>query len=565
MLAEARLQKLHEFVNEFTKEELVWINGYLSGLLHNGHGRKQSNNEPAKTVKKITIAYGTETGNARKLGISFAAAAKNKGLTAKLVALDQYRLTDLPKEEYFFTIISTHGEGEAPAAAQKFYQFIHSENLALNNLKYAVLGLGDSSYPLFCKTSEDVDKQLYKLGARRLMDLEKCDVDYESAANAWFEKTMNSLPIQATPVEAPLISAAAKTNARKTYEGKINTHINLNDRASSKETYHIEITTDEQPAYEPGDSAGIFPCNKNELVNTLVKLGNIDGNKEITVGKFTGTIVELLTKKLTVCYLLRTTVQKYASIAGVVIPDTRMDLLDLLRIYPLNTTEQFEEVIKILNPVSPRLYTIASSPAAHSKEVHLTVAKNQFLVNEEQRQGVCSEFLGDLKEGTDLSFYIHKNRSFKLPAAHKDIIMIGPGTGIAPFRSFVSERDSTGATGRNWLFFGDRNFTSDFLYQTEWQQYSATGVLSKINLAWSRDQEEKYYIQQELKKEAAELFQWIENGAFLYLCGSKDPMAVDVEQAIIEIISEQKSISAEQATDYLKQLSEEGRYQKDVY
>lgn len=565
MLAEGRLKKLHEFVNDFTKEELVWINGYLSGLLQNGHDKKQNNNEALTAVKKITIAYGTETGNAKKLGNSFAAAAKKKGIAAKLTALDQYRLADLTKEEYLFVIVSTHGDGEPPAAAEKFYHYIHSEKLILKDLNYGVLALGDTSYPLFCKTGEDVDTRLQLLGANRVIDLQKCDVDFEVPAGEWFEKVFTVLsnvvqPNQLTPNAIP-----KKPTGKKTYEGKITTHINLNDRHSSKKTFHIEIATEEQPGYEPGDSAGIFPHNKKDLVYSLIETTGVNGNKEITTGKLTGTIVELLTKKLNVCYLLRTTVQKYAVIAGVSIPDTRMDLMDLLRIYPLNTTEQFEEVIKILNPISPRLYTIASSPAAHNNEVHLIVAKNEFIVTDEQRFGVCSEYLGDLKEGTNVSFYIHKNRSFKLPAPDKDIIMIGPGTGIAPFRSFVSERDSTGATGKNWLFFGDRNFTSDFLYQTEWQQYCATGVLTKINLAWSRDQKEKYYIQQELKKEATELFQWIENGASIYLCGSKDPMAIDVEQAIIEIISEQKNIPPELATNYLKQLMEEGRYEKDVY
>jgi sulfite reductase (NADPH) flavoprotein alpha-component len=566
MLAEGRLQKLHEFVSTFSKEELVWINGYLSGLLQNKHGATQStDNNAATTVKKITILYGTETGNAKKLGNNFAATAKKKGIAAKLLALDQYRLSDLAKEDYFFVIVSTHGEGEPPAAAEKFYQYIHSEKIILNNLKYGVLALGDTSYPLFCKTGEDIDAQLHLLGGKRIVDLQKCDVDFETPSTEWFEKIFTVLSNSSHQNTKTPVVLAKKPTVKKTYEGKIITHINLNDRNSSKETFHIEIATDEQPEYEPGDSAGIFPHNKKEVVDKLIELTGVDGNKKLSTAKLTGTIRELLAKKLNLCYLLRTTVQKYAAIASADIPDTRMDLLDLIRIYPLKTSEQFEEVVKILNPISPRLYTIASSPAAHSNEVHLTVAKNQFTVNGEQRFGVCSEYLGDLEEGTHLSFYIHKNRSFKLPAPDKDIVMIGPGTGIAPFRSFVAERDLTGATGRNWLFYGDRNFTSDFLYQTEWQQYAATGVLTKINLAWSRDGKEKNYVQHELKKEAQELIKWIDSGAFIYLCGSKEPMAVEVEKSIIDIISGQKNISVNEAQKFLSQLSEEGRYEKDVY
>lgn len=566
MLAEGRLQKLHEFVSTFSKEELVWINGYLSGLLQNKHGAIQNTeNNATTTVKKITILYGTETGNSKKLGNNFAAAAKKRGIAAKLMGMDQYRLTDLVKEEYLFVIVSTHGEGEPPAAAEKFYQYIHSEKIVLKDLKYGVLALGDTSYPLFCKTGEDVDARLQLLGAKRTIDLQKCDVDYEVSATEWFEKVFAVLSNSYQPNIAAPATIVKKSTGKKTYEGKISTHINLNDHNSSKETFHIEIVTEEQPEYEPGDSAGIFPHNKKEVVDKLIELTGINGNKEIATGKQTGMVRELLTKKLNLCYLLRATVQKYAAIAGADIPDTRMDLLDLIRIYPLKTTEQFEEVIKILNPISPRLYTIASSPTAHSNEVHLTVAKNQFTVNGEQRFGVCSEYLGDLEEDTHLSFYIHKNRSFKLPAADKDIIMIGPGTGIAPFRSFVAERDISGATGRNWLFYGDRNFTSDFLYQTEWQQYAATGMLTKINLAWSRDGKEKPYVQHELKKEAVDFMLWIDKGASVYLCGSKEPMSIDVEKAIIDIISEQKNISVDEAQQFLKQLGDEGRYEKDVY
>jgi sulfite reductase (NADPH) flavoprotein alpha-component len=566
MLGEPRLKQLHEFVNTFSKEELVWINGYLTGLLQNGHATKKDlPNAQQVAVKKITIVYGTETGNAKKLGTNFAAAAKKKGIIAKLSALEQYRLPDLLKEEYFFIIVSTHGEGEPPAAAKKFYDYIHTEKLALPHIKYGVLALGDSSYPLFCKTGEDINNQLEALGASKVIELQKCDVDYEQAAQAWFDKLFTQLsnfPVSATAVTMP---PAKKTEGKKIYEGIVQTNINLNDRGSSKETYHIEIATQEPPVYEPGDSAGIYPHNKKEVVDKLLALTGIDPLLELTAGKNTGTVQELLTKKLNLCYLLRTTVQKYATIAGVSIPDTRMDLLDLLRIYPLKTVAQFEEVIKMLSPISPRLYTIASAPAAHGNELHLTVAKNEFTVNGEQRLGVCSEFLGDLAEGTSLHFYIHKNRSFKLPAPDKDIIMIGPGTGIAPFRSFVAERDSTGATGKNWLFFGDRSFTTDFLYQTEWQQYAASGVLTKINLAWSRDQKEKYYIQAELKKEAGELMEWMDRGAAVYLCGSKEPMAIEVEKTLIDIIRTQKNISAEEANGYLNRMNEDDRYEKDVY
>ncbi len=565
MLAEARLQQLHAFVSTFSKEELVWVNGYLSGLLQNDHIRKPHLlNQNEIPVKKITILYGTETGNAKKLGNSFAASAKKKGINVKLAGLDQYRLSDLEKEDHLFVVISTQGEGEPPLAAKKFYDFIHQENISLRQLKYAVLGLGDTSYPLFCKAAEDVDERLNKLGAQQLLSLQKCDVDYEAEAAAWLEEIYSILSSRS---HTELIKSVApeRKKSTHTYEGKIVTHINLNDNRSSKETYHIEITTEDQTDYQPGDAIGVYPQNKSDLVDKLISFTGIDSSKIISTAKVTDTVQTLLKKHLSICYLSGSVVQKYAGIVGTQIPDTRMDLLDLLRIYPVKNTEQFEEVIKILNPHTPRLYSIASSPAAHDSEIHLTVAKNVFEVNGEKRTGICSDYLYEMQVGDSLNFYVHKNRNFKLPAADKDIIMIGPGTGIAPFRSFVAERDATGATGKNWLFFGDRNFTSDFLYQTEWQQYAATGVLTKINLAWSRDTRNKHYVQHELKREASELVQWIDHGAYIYVCGNKDPMSIDVESALIEIISDQKKIAREEAIELLDNLNNLGRYVKDVY
>jgi sulfite reductase (NADPH) flavoprotein alpha-component len=565
MLAEARLQQLHAFVSTFSKEELVWVNGYLSGLLQNGHSLlKQPSNHADIAVKKMTILYGTETGNAKKLGNSFAALAKKKGISVKLTGLDQYRLTDLSKEEYLFVVISTQGEGEPPVAAKKFYDHIHQDNISLSNLKYAVLGLGDTSYPLFCKAAEDVDVRLTKLGAQPILALQKCDVDYEAEAAAWLEEIFTELSKSSTTSTKSAI-AERKISTKTYYEGKITSHINLNDNQSSKETYHIEISTDDQPTYQPGDAIGIYPYNKIEVVNKIIALSGVDPSRKVSTTKFTDSVQTLLTKHLSISYLSDTVVQKYARIIGAQIPATRIDLVDLLRIYPVKNADQFEEVIKILNPHSPRLYSVASSPIAHANEVHLTVAKNTFEVNGEKRIGLCSELLCELKEGDSLNFYIHKNHNFKLPSGDKDIIMIGPGTGVAPFRSFVAERDATGATGRNWLFFGDRNFTTDFLYQTEWQQYKATGVLTKINLAWSRDTARKNYVQHELKKEASELMQWIDRGAYVYICGNKDPMSIDVETAIICILSEKKNISQEEAIQFLENLSEQGRYVKDVY
>ena len=573
MLAEERFKQLKDLLGGSTREELIWINGYLSGLVSNGHSNGNSqalsaNGQATLTsTKKITLAYGTETGNSKRLATQLAAVARKHSLLPKLVGLDQYRFTDLEKEEYFFIVISTQGEGEPPITAKRFYDHIHQNKLTLPNLKYSVLALGDSSYPLFCKTGEDVDSKLHEFGAKRLVPVQKCDVDYEEDASKWFDDIVQKLNEQVekhTPasVEVP----EKKTSSKKHYNGTIITNINLNDRGSNKQTFHIELGTEEPVQYEAGDALAIIPVNKKIIVDHIFLMTGADKSTYIETAKSKGSAEELLTSHLNICYLLGSVIRKYATLTGQEIPDVRMDLIDLLRIYPLKNKEQFPDLIKLLTPIAPRLYSISSSPSAHGlQEIHLTVSRHSFRVKEEQRFGLCSDFLGELPVGTQVNFYIHKNRSFRLPAADKDIIMIGPGTGIAPFRSFLSERNATGANGKNWFFFGEQHFVTDFLYQSEMQDFFSTGLLSRISLAFSRDQEQKIYVQHRMLEQAAEFYRWIEKGAYLYVSGTKDPMSRDVEQTLIKILGEQGNKTPEEAKKYLHQLKEAGRYEKDVY
>ncbi len=571
MLGEVKLKQLHELIDGYTKEELIWINGYLSGIVANGktNGVAHTNGQEVKTVstKKISLAFGTETGNAKRLATQLAAVAKKKGVNAKLIGLDQYRFTDLPKEEYFFVVISTQGEGEPPIPAKKFYDHIHEASLDLSKLKYSVLALGDTSYPMFCKTGEDVDAQFSKFGAKQVVPLQKCDVDYEEDAQQWFEKVINVLEEQ-PPSVAPVttVTQPAAKKGKKYYNGAILTNINLNDRGSNKKTYHIEIGTDEVIEYEPGDTIGIVPRNREDVVSKIISLTGVDGSVVVETTKVTASVSELLSQHVNICYLLTSTIKKYAAIIQQEIPDTRMDLVDLLRIYPVKDAAQFVEVVKILMPIAPRLYSVASSPNGHgSNEVHITVARDRFLALDEQRYGLCSEFLGDQPVNSNITFYVHKDKNFKLPAADKDVIMIGPGTGVAPFRSFLAERDATGATGRNWFFFGEQHFITDFLYQTEMQNYVQTGVLNKLDLAFSRDQDQKIYVQHRMLEKANELYQWIDGGASVFISGTKDPMSKDVENTLLQIIEEQGKKPKEDAKKYLEQLKKEGRFEKDVY
>jgi sulfite reductase (NADPH) flavoprotein alpha-component len=563
MLAESKLKHLIELTQTFTKEEIIWANGYLSGLVSHNPVTASNTTEKATAVKKISLVFGTETGNSKKLATDLAVAAKKKGIIVNLTSLDQYRLSNLEREEYFFVIVSTHGEGEPPASAQKFFDHIHQGNIALPKLKYSVLALGDTTYPLFCKTGEDIDSRLNVLGAQRIVALQKCDLDFDADAAQWFEKVINAVQAQGNAL--PAVTAAPITKqGKKYYPGKIITSINLNDHGSDKQTFHLEIAVDEKVIYEPGDSLAITPVNKKIIVEKIISITGIDRQMEIATAKVKASVNELLARHLNICYLLSSTIKKYAAITGHDIPAVRMDLIDLLHIYPVKDAAQFAEVIGILTSIAPRLYSISSSPLVHD-DIHLTISKTAFMVEDEQRYGLCSDFIGDQPEGSSISFYIHPNRAFKLPSVEKDIIMIGPGTGIAPFRSFIAERDAISATGKNWLFFGEQNFTTDFLYQSEVQQYYQTNALHKISLAFEKEQQQESYVQHRIIEQGKEFFEWLESGAYLYISGHKTPMSVEVEKACLLVIEEFGKKTSGEATQYLETLKKEGRYQKDVY
>jgi len=572
MLSEFKMKIIHDLIANATREELIWINGYLSGLLNQQGVADQpaaaGSQVPAKAnVGKVTIVYGTETGNSKKVATDFAAKAKKNAINAKVVSLDQYRLTDLPKEEYLLAVISTQGEGEPPAAAKKFYDHIHQNGFKLEKLKYSVLALGDTSYPLFCKAGEDVDAQLEKLGGQRFVPIQKCDVDFESDAEGWFSQVLQKLSSNGSSVSIPQPSVAVvqkKPGGKKIYYGTVLTNICLNDRGSKKETHHIEIAADDVE-YLPGDSLGVIPENSASVVDPIIELLGVDAGKKMIFKQQEVTAYDLLKKKLNVFYLPERVVSKYAKLVSQDIPSTKISLLDLLRIYPLASKEQFEDLVNILEPIVPRLYSISSSPEAHSGEVHITVARDKFSVNEELKCGLCSDFLSKLQPESNLEFYIHKNNQFRLPADDRDVIMIGPGTGVAPFRAFLAHRDAAGAGGRNWLFFGDQHFVTDFLYQTELQNWVETGVLTRLNVAFSRDQKEKVYVQHKMLKHGKDIYDWLQNGASLYVCGAKEPMSVDVEDTLFQIVQKHGEKTIEQAVQFVEQLKDESRYLKDVY
>lgn len=476
MLETNKKNALDQLIASFSNEELLWTSGYLVGLQTD----ITKNALPNSQVKDLTVLYISETGNSKFLALEITKKLKSQGANVKLKSIDQYRLNDFAKEKNLVIIASTHGEGEIPDAGKKFYEHISQNALDLSKLNYAVIGLGDSNYPLFCQSGKDIDARLEALKAKRISARIDLDLDFEDSIETIFSQLTAAFSGTDTP------KTIAIKSAKKDFEGEIISNINLNDIGSSKETRHLEIAVDDENLdYKPGDSVGILLEN---------------------------------------------------------------------------------DTLKVEGKITPRLYSIASSLNEHGNEVHLSISVLRYLDQDGKTvEGLFSGHLARLEVGAKIKFYISRNRQFTLPADDKDIILIGPGTGVAPFRSFIAERNYRLASGKNWLFFGDRNAQSDFLYQSEWQDHLASGVLTQMDVAFSRDQDAKIYVQDRLREKAVEVFDWLEKGAYLFVCGDKDKMAKDVEKQLLEIIKIQGNKNDAEAQDYLDNLTQTERYLKDVY
>ncbi|WP_185851932.1 diflavin oxidoreductase [Blattabacterium cuenoti] len=557
MLSEPNNKTFFKLIQESSQEEIIWMCGYMSGFLKNNIKKFTKKKEE----QKITLVYGTETGNAKNLAFDIYQKVKKEKLQIKLIDLDQYCLKDLEKEDYFFIIMSTHGEGEPPSSAKSFFDFIHhNKNIFLKNMKYSVLALGDKSYTYFCKAGVDIDKRLHDIGAKRIVPLYKCDVDYENQGYKWFSEIINFLKKKKYGINTE--------NRNRKISGYISNNIILNDqeRESDKEIHHIEIYVKNKIKYSPGDSIGIFPENPYREVNNIIEYINKNKKKELEryENEEKNKIFDLFKKNLNILSLSENFLKKYSSLSKDknVFLNYKWKLVDLLTKFPIENKYSLKDLIKIMEPIKPRLYSISSSPTTHGNEIHITVSRHRFLLNGNTVYGHCSDFLSKLKIGYKLFFFIYKNRIFKLPNPDKDIILIGPGTGIAPFRSFLYEREATKATGKNWLFFGDQHFHKNFLYQTEIQNWKIKGILHRVNFSFSRDQEKKVYVQNKIWENKIEFFSWIKNGAYVYLCGNKIPMSLDVEKMICQVI---EKVGKCDSKLFINKMKKEGRYLKDVY
>ena len=501
----------------------------------------------AVSVKPLII-YGTETGNSKKVASQLLANFKKNKIQAKSVDVFQFDVAKLEKETLVLFVMSTQGEGEFPQNAIAFYENLKAADVNLNKVSYAVLGLGDTSYPLFCNAGVLLDEVLAEKGAQRLLPLVKADVDFAETVSLWESDLQKVFQNQGSSEVVSKTTATAST--KKNYTGRISHKVVLNDKGSNKETYHIEIESDDVIAYEPGDALGVFPKNKESEIKAIADFFDEDNYSILSDKNIKG-----LSKK---------SLDALSKVLDITIDEDKTDLLDVITKYQPKKVK-LEAIVALLHPIAPRLYSISSSSEAHDGQVHLTVNLNRFKVGDELKSGLASQYLADFPLDTELEFYIHKNQNFRLPSEDTDLIMIGPGTGIAPFRSFLAQRDAIGAEGKNWLFFGEQHFVLDFYYQTEIQEWITTGVLTKLDTAFSRDQERKIYVQDRIREKAKEFNAWIENGASIYVCGQKNPMSQDVEQTILEVIASERNITIEAAGLVLEELENKGKYQKDVY
>ncbi|MDT8399287.1 MAG: assimilatory sulfite reductase (NADPH) flavoprotein subunit [Pseudomonadales bacterium] len=584
-------QQLDKLTRTLTPLQSMWVSGYLAGQQSFQAEEKTapSLQLAASSPSTLTILFGSQTGNAEAVAQQVLAAARDHGIQATLLDMAAYKPRDLKKEQALLLVVSTQGEGDPPDSAQELHAFLHGNKAPqLDGLRYSVLALGDSSYEYFCKTGKDFDQRLSELGAERVHERVDCDLDYDDAAEQWigaaiklFEQspeTADGKQLQSGSTAAP---AAVGPTRKNPYQARLLTNIVLNGRGSSKEVHHIELDTEDSGlVWEPGDSLGVVPSNPLAVVDELIETLALDPNETVSVTDTELSLREALTHHYEITTLTRPVVEKYAALAeskrlhellseaqrtafSGYVQDRQ--LLDLIEDHPLKGLDG-SRLIALLRKLPPRLYSIASSHQANPDEVHLTVAAVRYKSHGRQRQGVASIFLaeGGGDKGT-VPVYVDRNKHFRLPADDVPIIMIGPGTGVAPFRAFMEEREVLGASGANWLFFGAQHFLSDFYYQTDWLRWRASGLLTRLDVAFSRDQAEKIYVQDRLREQARELYAWLQEGAQIYVCGDAQHMAPDVHAALTDIIADQGGLAPEAATAYLNQLQKDQRYHRDVY
>jgi sulfite reductase (NADPH) flavoprotein alpha-component len=590
-LPEEKAAQLARVVDGLDTAALWWLSGYAAGLasqpaaLPRAVGAALAKEPSAQ--QRLTIVFGSQTGNSRRVAEQLASKAEAAGLAVRLVRADAYPTREIKNERLLYVVISTQGDGDPPDDARGFVEFLAGKRAPeLPELKFGVFALGDSSYPQFCAIGRRIDERLAELGAVRLVDRADADLDVERAAKPWLDAALAAAR-DALKAHAPLatvtplrpVAAPAWTRERP-FAAEVLVNQRLTPRGSEKDIRHFEISLEGSGLnYEPGDSLGVWPRNPPALVDAVLQTLKLDGNASVGHEETTQPLRLWLTEHRELTKLARPFVAHHAAIAGsaelnrLLSPDhapalvkllAEYQVIDLLRAFPAAWSA--EELVAALRPLTPRLYSIASSQKAVGDEAHLTVAHVAYDAFGSAHWGAASNYLARSDEAGRVPVFVEHNDRFRVPRdGARDVVMIGPGTGVAPFRGFVQERAATGAAGRNWLFFGNPHFRSDFLYQTEWQDALKKGALTRLDLAFSRDAAHKVYVQHRISEHGRELWQWLDGGAHLYVCGDAARMAKDVHEALIAVAVAHGGKSREDAEAYVNQLQQQGRYARDVY
>lgn len=595
---------LQRLLPTLTETQKVWLSGYLAASLTVQNGLTVPNQEQAPTnidqpaLREVTILFGSETGNGQTLAEELTKKIEGQGFKVTCSALDDFKVKKLKNVQDLLIVTATHGEGDPPDNAVSFYEYLFSRKAPkLKDLRFSVLSLGDQSYEFFCQTGKDFDKRLEELGGERLHPRVDCDVDFDEPAEEWINGVLEkvceakkAVP-QSDDAHTQQVGSQTQEHDLPTYsrtnpfQAEILENLNLNGRGSNKETRHLELSLEGSNfSFEPGDSVGIIPENDPILVSQLIHEMNWDPEETVPVNKKGDirSIYDALHKNLEITCLTKPLMQKAAEIfrndklVDLVAPGQEetlkdylvgRDLLDLINDFPPTRELTPGEFVQILRKIPPRLYSITSSHKANPDEVHLTIGTVRYHAHNRDRAGVCSLQTAErLEPGDRLPVYIQHNPNFKLPAdPDVPVIMVGPGTGVAPYRAFMEEREELEAKGKTWLFFGDQHFTSDFLYQVEWQNWLKEGYLTRLDVAFSRDSKEKVYVQNMMLENSRDLYQWLEEGAHVYVCGDEKRMAKDVHQTLITIVEQEAGMTHEEAEQYLKEMRQQKRYQRDVY
>lgn len=592
-LTEEQVRQLNELLGALEGHQIDWLSGYLAGWRAAQTGQPSAGGAAAAAgasaeAPALTVLYGSQTGNAEGVAEMLGEQAGARGIKATVVDMADYKPRQLKSETFVAVLASTHGEGDPPDNALDFHEFLHSRKApGLKGVHYGVLALGDTSYEHFCQTGKDFDARFSELGASQLVERVDCDVDYDDPAEAWVGAMLDAIEVKAgAAVSAGSAPATGSAPGKSQYDRKhpfpapVLENIVLNGRGSNKETRHIELSLEDSGlSYRPGDAVGVYPQNNPNLVAGIIEKLGLSAEETVSLGETQVSLAEALQHYREITVLTKPLVEQWAGHSG----DAELqklvgdhsaltewmrgrDLLDLIEAWPVEGLGA-DTLTGMLRKLPPRLYSIASSQAAVEDEVHITVAAVRYESHNREREGVASTWLAErLAEDATVPVYIDPNKNFKLPEDDDaPIIMIGPGTGVAPFRAFMQEREERGARGRNWLFFGEQHFHTDFLYQSEWLGWRKKGLLEHVDVAFSRDQEEKRYVQHRIMERSTELWNWLEDGAYLYVCGDADSMAPDVNEALIDVIAREGNRSRDNATEYLRDLARAKRYQRDVY